>query len=267
MQIYYQWYPWAYSDKASQTFNNKLEKKLEILWVPDFKSVWEEIDNWNIWVLPIENSKAWSIHENLYNFLRYDAEIIWEINLEINHNLLSKETDISNIKIAYSHPQAISQCHDFLKNNNIKWIAYWDTAWAAQMISKSNDKWVASISSKIAWELYNLNIVKENIQDQEWNTTRFFIVKKRELKFDYKEKSKITSIIFEARNIPASLYKCLWAFATNWVNLTKIESLPSLKWQFTYLFWIDFEWDINSENTKKALEELKFFTNEINVLN
>jgi prephenate dehydratase len=108
--------------------------------------------------------------------------------------------------------------------------------------------------------------VKENIQDLSWNTTRFFVVVPKDSKIEFKEKKWKTSIIFQARNIPASLYKCLWAFATNHVNLTKIESMPSFKDAFSYIFWIDIEWSINDENVKNSLQELEFFTNEIKVL-
>ena len=121
MKIYYQGEPWAYSNVASEAIKNKLDIEInKINWVTDFPSVWEKIEENNIWVLPVENSYAWSIHENLYNFLRYDFEIIWEYDLEVNHCLLSNEDGIENIKTAYSHPQALSQTHDFLKKSESK---------------------------------------------------------------------------------------------------------------------------------------------------
>ena len=117
-----------------------------------------------------------------------------------------------------------------------------------------------------SWEIYWLNILDKNIQDQNWNTTRFFIITNKDSKIKFKNKSNMTSILFEARNIPASLYKCLWAFATNNVNLTKIESLTNPNSPFTYLFWLDFEGNLKDENVWKSLEELKFFTKSIKVL-
>ena len=267
MKILFQWEPWAYSHEASNIIKNSLNTKIDsIEWKIDFLSVWEEIQNWNIWVLPVENGYAWSIHENLYYFLRYDYEIIWEYNLSINHCLLSLENDIKNIKEVYSHPQALSQCHNFLKNNNFQAKKFSDTAWAAKYISENKLKNSASISSKTAAKLYNLNIIKENIQDQKWNTTKFFIITKKGSNITYKNKVWKISIIFEARNIPASLYKCLWAFATNNINLTKIESMPNLKDPFSYLFFLTFEWKLNEPQVKKALEELEFFTNFIKIL-
>lgn len=116
MKLIYQWVPWAYSNLACFEAKELIKSEItDINGLPDFKSVWNNINKDNIAVLPFENSYAWSIHENLYNFLRHDFKIIWEINLEVNHCLLSKEEKISDIKNVYSHPQALDQCHDFLK--------------------------------------------------------------------------------------------------------------------------------------------------------
>lgn len=267
MNLLYQWVPWAYSNlaclKAKEILNIEVNN---ILWLPDFTTVRSKMDSHNIWVLPVENSYAWNIHENLYNFLRSDFTIIWEINLNVNHCLLSNEKNIKDIKKVYSHTQALSQCHDFLKKNNIKAVEFWDTAWAAQMISLDKTAGVWALASSLAWEIYDLNIIKEWIQDQNGNTTRFIIVAQKDSGISIKEKSWKISVIFETRNLPANLYKCLWAFATNNVNLTKIESMPSLKNPFTYMFWLDFEWKLSDENVKKSLEELDFFTNFYKIL-
>lgn len=267
MKLLYQWVPWAYSHIACTHVEQLLERKVaKIEWLPDFKSVWEKIDNTHIGVLPVENSYAGNIHENLYHFLRYDYKIIWEINLEIHHCLISKEKNIKNISKVYSHPQALSQCHDYLKKNKIHIEAHTDTAWAAQMISENNESWVAAIASDLAAKTYGLHILDRSIQDQKWNTTKFFVIVPKNSRLKMKNKKKKTSILFESKNIPAALYKCLWAFATNGVNLTKIESMPSLKWPFTYLFWMNFEWTLEDKCVEKSLEELQFFTNDIKIL-
>ena len=97
MNLIYQWVPWAYSNLASLKAKEMLNIEIEnLIDKPDFSSVWEVMDNENIWVLPVENSYAGNIHENLYSFLRYDYKIIWEIDLQINHCLLSKETELEN---------------------------------------------------------------------------------------------------------------------------------------------------------------------------
>ena len=267
MKIYYQWEPGAYSNLASFGIKELLNIEVtDITWLSDFSSVWDEIGENSIGVLPVENSYAWNIHENLYNFLRYDYKIIGEYNLNINHCLLTKETDIKDIKKIYSHSQALSQCHNFMQNHNIKAVKYPDTAAAASMVAKSNEAWIWAIASSLAWDIYGLNILEEDLQDQDGNTTRFFIVAPADSKLVYRTKAEKVSIVFEARDIPASLYKCLWAFATNHVNLRKIESLPSLKDPFTYMFWLDFEGRLDDESVVKSLAELEFFTNYIKVL-
>ena len=267
MNIYYQWEPWAYSHLASKQIEKFLDKKIDkIEWKVDFLSVWEEIESGNIWVLPVENGYAGSIHENLYYFLRYDYKIIWEFDLEVQHCLLSLETDIKSVKQAFSHPQALSQVHNFLKDNNIRTQKFSDTAAAAKYISENKLNWVWAIASSLAWEIYGLNLLRENIADQKWNTTKFFVLSKKDENILFKNRSDKVSILFEARDIPASLYKCLWAFATNNVNLTKIESMPNLKDPFSYIFFMTFKGQLQDENIKKALEELDFFTNSIKIL-
>lgn len=267
MNIYYQWELGAYSNEASKNIEIFLEKKVKsIIWKDTFLNVWEKIWKWNIWVLPVENWYAGSVHENIYNFLRYDYEIIWEYNLEVNHCLLSLEKDIKKIKVAFSHEQALSQVHNFLQKNNIKPEKKYDTAGAAKFIFENNLKNTWAIASKLSAKIYNLNIIKENISDQIWNTTKFFIIAKKSEKIRFSKKSSKISIIFKSKNIPASLYKCLWSFATNNINLTKIESMPDLKDPFSYIFFLSFEWKLEEENIKKTLEELKFFTDTIKIL-
>ena len=267
MNIYYQGEPWAYSNEVSENIKDKLNIKInKISWLSNFSDVWEKIEEGNIWVLPVENSYAGSIHENIYKFLRYDYQIIWEYDLKINHYLLSKEKEIKNINKVYSHPQALNQCHNFLKKNHIIPEKKYDTAWSAKIISTSNEKNVWAIASKLAWKIYNLNIIKDNIADQNWNTTKFFLISKKSNNINYCEKSKKISIIFEAKDIPASLHKCLWVFAINNINLTKIESMPSLKDPFTYMFFISFSWTLKDENIKKTLKKLEFFTKKIKIL-
>ena len=267
MNLIYQWMPGAYSNLSCLKFSKKFDLNVEnIIWYDDFKSVWEKIDNENLAVLPFENSYAWPIHENLYSFLRYDYKIIAEIDLEVNHLLLSKAKNLSDIKKVYSHPQALNQCHYFLKNNNIEAISFPDTAWAAEMISRTDDLSAWAIASSLAWEIYNLSVLADSIQDQDWNTTKFFVIAPSDYQFDLNKNKTKTSLLFTTKNIPASLYKCLWAFATNNVNLVKIESLPSFTDPFSYMFFMTFEGNLEQEKVKKPLDELSFFTKNIKIL-
>ena len=272
MNIYYQWYPWAYWNKASREVIKYISQKdSEIIWVETFKEVFNQVDLWNIGVLPIENSYAGSIHENFYHIISWDYKIIWEIFLDINHFLLGKNLDITKIKKAYSHPQALMQCQNYLKKHNIEPIVASDTAWAAKFVSESDDETIASISSDLCSEIYDLEVIDKNIQDQTGNTTRFFVVVKKEV-FDEKKdefllpKTWKISIKFKTKDIPSALYKCLWAFATRFINLTKIESLPARENRFEYIFWIDFEKNVSDDIITDALEELRFFCKDLNIL-
>lgn len=269
MKIYYQGEPGAYSNiTAIEVAKELWVPDAEIIWKSTFESVWQEIAKGNIGVLPIENSYAGPIHANLFAFSRFEASILGTYNLEINHCLLSLENDIQNVKTAISHPQALDQSYHYLKNKNIQAQQFYDTAGAAKHISENNVMGQAAIASRLAAEIYGLNILDEAIQDQSRNTTRFLVVclTKDVEKYSYKTKKNKTSLIIEARHIPASLYKCLGTFATNNVNLTKIENLPNFGKPFEAKFWIDIQGHIDNENIVKALDELKFFTSSIRIL-
>jgi len=269
MKIYYQWEEGSYHHQTSLEIEKKLSVWIdEMIGLDSFEKCWEKIEQKDaILVLAIENSTAGSIYENLYKFLNHDVKIIGEYNMEINHCICSLENDISKVKKVYSHFKALPQCYNYLNKKWIKkQIVFPDTAGAAKKIFIDNELEAGAICSSFAAKMYNLNVLEDNIQDQKWNTTRFVIIvpNNSDVKyFDFKNK---ISILFEARDIPASLYKCLGAFATNNVNLSKIESLPDIKNPFSYIFWLDFEWKWSDEKVKKSLEELKFFTSNINII-
>ncbi len=270
MNIYYQWEPWAYSNIASIEVAKQLwaGDDCDIEWLGTFESVWSRIAQGYIGVLPIENSYAGPIHTNLFAFSRFDVAIIGTYNLEINHCLVSLENDISQVKTVISHPQALDQTYHYMKNHDMKRENFYDTAGAAKHISENKVKGYGAISSKLAAEIYNLNILDESVQDQSGNTTRFLVIclSKDIEKYSFQEKKNKTSLIFEARHIPASLYKCLGAFATNNVNITKIENLPAFGKPFSVQFWLDIEGNLKDEGVEKALDELRFFTSDIRVL-
>lgn len=270
MKIFYQWTKGSYTSIP-------VYKLAEEYWIPeddifwteeDFTEIWKKINNeeWAIWILPIENSYAWMVHENLFNFLHFDFKIIWEVEVKVDHCLLSKEENISDVKKVFSHYQALNQVFNFCTKNNIEREVAIDTAFAAKMVSESFEKWIWAIASKEAWELFWLNVLKEWIQDQDWNRTRMFVVVKKDSDFKLKEKKWKISILFELKDHPAALYKCLWAFATNDLNLTKIESMPNIDNPFNYLFCIDFEWKMSDEKVKNMFKELEFFAEKIKIL-
>jgi len=264
--IYYQWSPGSYSHQVAEIIKNKFNlNAFDLKWVFSFKDIFDNLDNhWWIWILPIENSYAWSVHQNLYLMRDYEVEIIWEYFLEVNHCLVWISSNVKEIKEVYSHPQALMQCENFIKKYNFKPISFSDTAGAAKYISEIKDSSKAAISSSYAAKIYWLNIIKRNINDQKWNTTRFLVVKPKSFELNISPTVvKKWTLLFKVKDQPAILFKCLWAFATRFINLTKIESIPTRDKKFEYMFWIDYMIPSDIKYLYWSLEELKCFTTEI----
>jgi len=218
-------------------------------------------------VIPIENSLAGRVADIHYLIPRYKLQIHSEHFQKVNHNLLGvKDSKINDIKTVRSHSQAIGQCRKIIMENNLKAIISADTAGSAQNISKKEDKSESAIASTLAAKIYNLEILKSNIEDQKGNVTRFFIMGKNSLHPEIEDKKYITSCIFKLKSIPAALYKALGGFATNSVNLCKLESF-SVKNTFDQVnFYIDIEGHIEDISVQKALEELGFHTEKLDIL-
>ena len=259
MKIYYQWEPGSYSHLASKEISGNLSQGVEdIIWMVDFDSVWAQISAGDIGVLPIENSYAGSIHANVYHFLKHEHAIIWEYNFEVKHCLLSLENDISNVSEAYSHHQALSQTHQYLRGKNITAKPFGDTAWAAKMILEKQKRGVAAVASSLAGELYGLNVLEENIQDQEGNTTKFLIViKKWDKSIEYKPKKNRITFLFQSEHVPWGLFHSLETFAKYKINMTKIESTPLGTGHFTYWFWATIDGNLRDNNVQEAFKDLE----------
>ena len=162
--------------------------------------------------------------------------------------------------------RAIGQCSKIISNNKLQPIISADTAGSAKFVAEKNDKSESAIASKLAAEIYNLEILKSNIEDESGNVTRFFIMGRDTQHPELKDKKYITSCIFKLKSIPAALYKALGGFATNGVNLCKLESF-SVKNTFDQVnFYIDIEGHIEDPSLRKALEELGFHTQKLDVL-
>ncbi len=219
-------------------------------------------------MVPIENSLAGRVADIHYLLTKYKLQIYSEHFQNVEHNLLVKEgTELRDIKYVRSHVQAIDQCQKIISKNKFKTIISADTAGSAKDLSTSNDKSIAAIASKLSAKIYNLKILKSNIEDDTGNVTRFLIMgKKVNQPENVKNKKYITSCIFRLKSIPAALYKCLGGFATNQVNLTKLESF-SVKNTFDQTnFYLDMEGHIEDSSVQKALEELGFHTESLDIL-
>ena len=218
-------------------------------------------------IIPIENSLAGRVADIHYLIPKYKLQIHAEHFQKVNHNLLGiKGTKIKDIKSVRSHAQAIGQCRKIINENNFKTIISADTAGSAKYISEKNEKSESAIASELAAKIYNLEVLKSNIEDESGNVTRFFVMGKESKHPELENKKYITSCIFKLKSIPAALYKALGGFATNGVNLCKLESF-SVKNTFDQVnFYIDIEGHIKDPSLQKALEELGFHTQKLDVL-
>ena len=219
-------------------------------------------------VIPIENSLAGRVADIHYLLPKYKLQIHGEYFLTVEHNLLGKpEANMDDIKYVRSHSQAISQCQNIIIKNNFQPIISVDTAGSAKDLAEGKDKTIAAIASDLSAKMYNLKVLKKNIEDDKGNVTRFLIMGKNIEQPDYdKNKNYITSCIFRVKSEPSALYKCLGGFATNQVNLTKLESF-SVKNTFDQAnFYLDLEGHLEQVGVKKALEELGFHTETLSIL-
>ena len=234
-----------------------------------FESAMEQVNasECHLAMIPIENSVAGRVADIHYLLGGYDLKIYSEHFQEINHQLMVKPgAALDTIKNVRSHSMAIGQCHAAIKKYNLDVIIMADTAGSAKFISEQGTMEDSAIASTLAADTYGLDIVDTNIQDMKNNTTRFLIMSK-ELQQERNENlSYLTSCIFEVKSVPSALYKALGGFATNGVNLTKLESFI-VDGDFNKAqFYIDLDGHAEDQSVKGALEELSFYTEKLKVL-
>tara|TARA_B100001123_G_scaffold400414_1_gene486189 strand:- start:72 stop:920 length:849 start_codon:yes stop_codon:yes gene_type:complete len=218
-------------------------------------------------VIPITNSSTGSVADMHYLIPKYKLQIHAEHFQKVNHNLLGiKGSQIKDIKTVRSHSQALGQCRKIILDNNFKAIVAADTAGSAKYISEKKDKTESAIASELAAKIYNLEILKPNVEDESGNVTRFLIMGNETKHPENKNKKYITSCIFKLKSIPAALYKALGGFATNSVNLCKLESFAVKNTFDQVQFYIEIESHIEDPSLQKALEELGFHTEQLDIL-
>lgn len=219
-------------------------------------------------VIPVENSTVGRV-EDFYRIIPQMNLYITQEHFEpIRHSLLSvKGNTFNNIKKVASHPQALAQCKQKIEALGLTGIIQFNTAGAAKLLAKSKDMSNAVIASSLAAKLYNLDILDDNFSDRSENVTRFVILsKEKNVPQKEEEKSYITSVLFTVKNIPAALFKVLSGFATNGVNLLKIESYSKVGSMYSSQFYIDLSGHPEEEKIKHSMEELKFFSQELTTL-
>ena len=256
----------AYSHIACEEIFGKVDIKNCSTFEETFKTASDD-ENCKI-IIPIENSLAGRVADIHYLLPKYKLQIYSEHFQKIEHSLLVKqEANIEDIKYIRSHVQAIGQCQKIIKKHNFKTLISADTAGSAKELSEGDDTSIAAIASELASSIYKLKILEKNIEDEKGNVTRFLIMGKNIEQPEFTNNKKfITSCIFRVKSEPSALYKSLGGFATNQINLTKLESF-SVKNTFDQVnFYIDVEGHIESQPVKKALEELGFHTEKLDIL-
>jgi chorismate mutase/prephenate dehydratase len=220
------------------------------------RSVFESVDTGKaeFGIVPIENSNEGVVSYTLDLFMDYDLKVNAEVILEVSHNLLSKSGDIKKIKKIFSHPQAAAQCRGWLESNlpNVPVLESSSTAKAAEFAA--NDSKFAAISSELAAKMYDLHFVEKNIEDSRRNMTRFLVIAENSPEPTGKDK---TSIMFSVKDKPGALFDILTPFKKAKINLSKIESRPSKRKAWEYIFFVDMSGHLEDAKVKKALEGMK----------
>ena len=202
-----------------------------------------------------------------YLIFKHRLNIYMEHFQKIEHNLLGQPgSKLKDIKEVYSHAQGLSQCSQFIKENNLIEHIRADTAGSAEMISKTKNTNQAAIASSLSAKIYGLKVIKKNIENENGNLTRFLVMGKNISQPEFKDKNYITSFLFKLKSKPAALYQSLGGFAINGVNLTKLQSYPEKNSFDSYFFLCDLDGHIEDRKVQKSLEELGLHCQDFHVL-
>jgi prephenate dehydratase len=252
MRVAFQGEPGAYSEEAAYGYFDAVETHPCVT----FEDVFEAVASGTCQsgLIPIENSLAGSIHQNYDLLLRHDLHIVGEYFLRVRHCLIGfPGVNISEIKHVISHPQALGQCAGTLRELGVKTEPVYDTAGSVKMLKESGERTTAAIASKRATEIYEMQILRESIEDNSENYTRFLEIRPDPVMPEGEAK---TSIVFTLKNTPGALFKALSVFALRDIDLTKIESRPLAGKPWEYLFYIDFIGAVGDSTVRRALEHL-----------
>ncbi|MCC8074295.1 MAG: prephenate dehydratase [Clostridiales bacterium] len=228
---------------------NKIFPNSPVKFYKQFEDVFEAVNigDAKFGVIPVENSTAGSVHESYDLIMKYRFYVVGAYDLKIEHCICAKQdTKYEDITDVYSHPQALSQCSNFIKNFDFTGVNFSNTAAAAKFVSESNKNNIAVICSERAAKKYGLKVIKRNIQNNNNNTTRFIVISKELVIADDAQK---ISLIFSVPHTTGSLYRVLGRFSMAGLNLTKIESRPIADSDFSYYFYVDILGSVTDEST------------------
>jgi prephenate dehydratase len=218
-------------------------------------------------MIPIENSVAGRVADIHHLLPGAGLYIVGEHFLRVRHQLLGVPgASLATVKKALSHTQALGQCRGTLRKLGIQPVPEADTAGSARLVAEAHDPTLAAIASSLAAEIYGLQILRHDIEDEQHNTTRFVILAREPAHAKPGDGPIVTTFIFRVRNVPAALYKAMGGFATNGVNMTKLESYQLDGRFVATMFYADVEGHPDDPPVARALEELGFFSTEVHIL-
>jgi len=254
VRVAYQGEPGAYSESAVLSFFGCPSQPVPCRRFSDvFRSI--ETGETEFGVVPIENSIEGSVNQVYDLFLKYDHKVCGEIVLKIAHCLIANPgANLNDIKVIYSHPQALEQCRSFLEGLNCEMMSTYDTAGSVKMIKEKRLMDAGAVAGKRAAGIYEMSVLAEDVSDNLNNYTRFFVLSKTDAPSSGNDK---TSVIFSTRHLPGALYQVLGEFAERGINLTKIESRPTKRRPWEYNFYLDFEGHRSEKRCAEAIEGLR----------
>ena len=255
----------------SDTACRNMFPDMEPLPCPTFEDAFNAVETGaaDLAMIPIENTLAGRVADIHYLLPLADMHIVGEYFLPIHFQLMVLPgVKREEIKTVHSHVHALGQCRKIIRNNGWQKVIAGDTAGAARLVADLKDRSMAALAPRLAAGLYGLDILEENVEDEENNVTRFVVLSKQKhwVKRVDPEERIVTTFVFRVRNVPAALYKALGGFATNGINMTKLESYQIGGRFIATQFYADIEGHPDDESVRLALEELEFFTKEVRVL-
>ncbi len=267
--VAYQGAAGAYSQIAAEQHFADWDGELECLGCESFRAMLQAVSHGeaDYGMLPVENTTAGSINEAYDLLAQTPLSVVGEEVLRVEHCLVGLPgTELGHIRRVYSHPQALAQCSSFLAGlRDCQVLAFTDTAMSVKKVRAEADETQAAIASSRAASLYGLQVIAHNVENQSDNFTRFMVVARTPLHFDESIPCK-TSLIFSTRHEQGALVRCLNLLADQGLNLTKLESRPRMSSPFEYLFYVDFEGNLDSEAVSSALEQMRANTSFLKVL-
>ena len=245
--------------------------QMEPLPCPTFEDAFNALENGDaeLAMIPIENTLAGRVADIHHLLPESRLHIIGEYFMPIRFQLMVLPgVQKDEIKTVHSHIHALGQCRKIIRSNGWKPVVAGDTAGAAKLVAELGDRSMAALAPRLASELYGLDILAENVEDSENNVTRFVVLSRDEdwTKRTTSDEVIVTTFVFNVRNIPAALYKAMGGFATNSINMTKLESYQLGGKFVATQFYADIEGHPDDESVRHALDELRFFSEKVRIL-